>query len=103
MLDLLSSQARNFLELPHGIKSADLLWRLKKILYQLQPYYTDTHFLNAYEEKNVKQRLLLQQVAISTMGPFLTCPAQHSAQAELSFMRTDSNHAVFKVGKAQIS
>lgn len=36
------------------------------------------------------------------MGLFLTCPAQHSAQAELSFMRTDSNHAVFKVGKAQI-
>ena len=26
----------------------------KKILYQLQPYYTDIHFLNAYEEKNVK-------------------------------------------------
>ena len=42
-------------------------------------------------------------MAISILGPSLTFPARHSAQAELSFIRTDSNHAVFQVGKAQVS
>lgn len=54
------------------MKSVEMLWGFFYILYQLQPYYTDMNFLNAYEGKNVKQRLPLQQVAVRTMGPSLT-------------------------------
>lgn len=88
----LSRQARKLLELPHGVKSVIRFGELKKILHQL--HYMDMNFLNAYEEKNVKQRLPLQQGAVSTTGPSLICPAL-PGRAELSLMRTDSNRAMF--------